>query len=80
MIFERLPIELHWNVLKFLRHPLAEIFVKQPCYNRYLSTSGDTYDGFDINDLITFYDLWRVYKKCSYRVVYRIVTIKVKVD
>ena len=78
MIFENLPIELHWNVLKLLRHPLAEIFVEQPCYNRYLSTFGDTYDGFGVNDLITFYDVWRIYKRKPYKVVYRIINLKIE--
>jgi hypothetical protein len=78
MIFENLPIELHWNVLKFLRHPVAEIFIEQKAYNKYLSTFGDTYDGFDMNDLITFYDVWRIYNRKPYKVVYRIVTRKIE--
>ena len=78
MIFENLPIELHWNVLKFLRHPVAEIFIEQKAYNKYLSTFGDTYDGFDMNDLITFYDVWRIYNRKPYKVVYRNVTLKIE--
>ena len=78
MIFENLPIELHWNVLKFLRHPVAEIFIEQKAYNKYLSTFGDTYDGFDMNDLITFYDVWRIYNRKPYKVVYRIVKMKLE--
>jgi hypothetical protein len=72
-MLESLPNELYWNILKFLRHPVAEIFVEQPCYNRYLSTKGDTFDGDEVNDLIPFYELWRIYKRRPYRVIYRVV-------
>jgi hypothetical protein len=72
-MLENLPIELHWNIIKFLRHPVAEIFVQQPCYQDYLSTTGDTYEDEEINDLIPFYDVWRIWKikphKCLWRVI-----------
>ena len=76
MIFENLPPEINWHIFKFLRHPICDIFIQQKAYNKYLSTLGDTYDGFDMNDLITFYDLWRIYKRMPCRVLYRIVKMK----
>ena len=78
MIFENLPPEINWHIFKFLRHPVCDIFVQQKAYNKYLSTFGDTYDGFDMNDLITFYDLWRIYNRKPYKVVYRIINLKIE--
>ena len=77
-MFDNLPIELHWNILKFLRHPVAEIFVSQPFYNQYLSTKEDTYtdiggETLQLNDLIPMYDIWRIYRfNAKYRFIYRI--------
>ena len=73
-MLENLPIELHWNVLKYLRHPVAEIFVMQPCYQDYLSTNGDTFDGEEINTLIPYYDVWRMWKLKPYKMLWRVVT------
>ena len=63
---DNLPKELHWNIFKFLRHSVAELFVNHPAYNIYLSTKGDTYIDskgvvYQINDLIPFYNIWKVY-------------------
>ena len=41
--FLPLPKELHWNIIKFLKHPLAEIFENHPAYNLYLSSEEDIY-------------------------------------
>ena len=77
-MLENLPIDILWNILKFLRHPVAEIFVSQPFYNQYLSTKEDTYteiggETYQINDLISFYDIWRIYRfNLKYRYIYRI--------
>jgi hypothetical protein len=78
-MLENLPIELHWNILKFLRHPVAEIFISQTFYNQYLSTKEDTYtnirgETYQINELIPFYDIWRIYRfNLKYRYIYRFV-------
>ena len=71
-MLEKLPIDLYWNVLKFLRHPIAEIFMEQKAYNHYLSSKDDIYiniggEEFQINDMIPFYDVWRVYKRRPFR-------------
>jgi hypothetical protein len=63
-----LPNDIYWNIFKYLRHPVAEIFVNHPAYNVYLSTKGDMYiDSKDvvhqINDLISFYNIWKVCKR-----------------
>ena len=28
-IMENLPSEVHWNIVKFMRHPVAEVFKKE---------------------------------------------------
>jgi hypothetical protein len=77
-MFDNLPVDIHWNILKFLRHPVAEIFISQPFYNQYLSTKEDTYtniggETLQINELIPFYDIWRIYRfNAKYRYIYRI--------
>ena len=65
--FLPLPKELHWNIIKFLKHPLAETCENHPAYNLYLSSEEDTYTNIDdrtylINDLITFYDIWKMFR------------------
>ena len=82
-MLEILPTELHWNIQKLLRHPVAEIFMKQKAYNRYLSSKDDLYinvggEEFQINDMIQFYDVWRVYKRRPNRVISRIVKVKLE--
>ena len=82
-MLEKLPIDLYWNVLKFLRHPIAEIFMEQKAYNHYLSSKDDIYiniggEEFQINDMIPFYDVWRVYKRLHTRIIYRIVKVKLE--
>ena len=72
LIFNKLPNELHWNILKFLRHPVAEIYIKQKSYNSFLITKEDTYtniDGisFQINDLINYYDIWKLHNRIFFR-------------
>ena len=76
---ENLPPEIFWHIQKFLRHPVAEIFMMQKAYNHYLSSKDDLYiniggEEFQINDMIPFYDVWRVYKRRPNRV--RIVDTK----
>jgi hypothetical protein len=82
-MFENLPPEINWHIFKFLRHPVAEIFMNQKAYNKYLMTKEDTYENiggetYQINDLIPFYDVWRIYKRRKYRVVHRIVKMKLE--
>ena len=65
---DNLPNDIYWNIFKYLRHPVAEIFVNHPAYNIYLSTKGDTYIDskdvvYQINDLIPLYNIWKVYMK-----------------
>ena len=78
-MFDNLPIDIHWNISKFLRHPVAEIFISQPYYNQYLSTEEDTNtniggETLQLNVLIPMYDIWRIYRfKAKYRYIYRIV-------
>ena len=82
---ENLPLELQRHIQKYLRHPVAEIFMMQKAYNHYLSSKDDIYiniggEEFQINDMIPFYDVWRVYKfdNKKYRCVYRIVKVKLE--
>ncbi len=47
-ILENLPSEVHWNIIKFLRHPSAEI-VKESTKHKYMyyqsvSKHGDAFD------------------------------------
>jgi len=85
IMLENLPAELQWNVLKFLRHPIAEIFLNEPSVNQFIQTREDTYTDiggveYQINDLIPYYDIWRIYKfnNKKYRCVYRIVKMKIE--
>ena len=76
-MFDNLPTDIYWNILKYLRHPVAEIFISQPFYNQYLSTKEDSYtniggETFQLNDLIPMYDIWRVYRfNLKYKHIYR---------
>ena len=59
IMLENLPAELQWNVLKFLRHPIAEIFLNEPSVNQFIQTREDTYTNiggktYRISDLIPF--------------------------
>ena len=80
-MLENLPSVLHWNVLKYLRHPLANILVKTKAYNHFIVSQGDTFtnvrdETFGINDLIPFVDVWKYYKRKPERVIYRVITFK----
>jgi hypothetical protein len=81
-MFDNLPDELHWNIFKYLRHPVAEVFLNERVVNRFIATQEDTYmdtDGetYEINELINFYDMWRLSKYLNLRkktrVIYRYV-------
>ena len=84
-MLENLPSDIHWNIIKFLRHPIAEIFLDEPSVNQFISMREDTYtniggETFQINDLIPYYDIWRIfrYDNKKYRFVYRIMRVKEK--
>ena len=81
-MIDKLPDELHWNVIKYLRHPICEIFMKTNAYNNFLASKEDTYTDeynqtFEINDLIPFYDIWRSLKLNNKKYIFVYKAIKV---
>jgi len=65
-ILENLPHELHWTVLKYIRHPIAEILRKEsPCFKA-RQEWWDYYHNFDIKNSD---DRWenRCYRCCLLR-------------
>ena len=66
---ENLPIELQWNIIKFMRHPLAEIMMQSHRYKYvyYISVSKHN-DAFDRGGADAYY--WR--DQCPHKVIDRV--------
>ena len=59
-LYEKLPVEIVWNIIKFIRHPCAEIMVEAVGnYNRYNRPQEESFVSFlRRNPLDEYYDTY----------------------
>ena len=70
-ILDRLPDDLKWNVIKYLRHPIAELFleeVEMDCRGEYLIVYGNSYikSRFDDGSINCYPDIETIILKKIY--------------